>query len=677
MTKTTQATKGQPRHRRTRSVDILADGFYPAPATISPRLPLVLHSPTHSTERNQQWFDLTALKPFGGLAHQMANAFLRFISSRSTKTARGYLTPIRRVFGSVAKSYQIDWSPSNWERNFEAAARSVREDASLRAGTRNLYIANANAFAASLQAEGVLPSFRLPTGVTNAFLSATPKPAISQLAPRVAADSGALDAAFNDDKHSRETWELLTQLTNVTDPEVMKARLSTMLRHLRRLAEQGIRRHWTSHQQTMAAISRSEFEKVEAFLSASNGRLSRAAGFGKGSVSAFETEISLLSYIEYARGGILPTTNDDPQLTRLIYNRFSYRALDRRLHLTGDDSIYYLIIVLMETAMNVSSALSLTTSALVKVNEEDLYRLHWHKHRSGNEPLHDLFRRGDDSALSLSSSKHISLVNVIECLIRLQQRLSRSAIESEQDHLFLVSNLYGPRGSRGAYRVGVLNELVQNRAWHRIRHADPVLSAFPISLDQIRSSVLFMEALNSENNLVQVNARAKHKNYQTTVHYLRKVAATSLNHQQVREVQDFVFAHATERLPDLRERFVGTPERAKAIISKARRKGFGEWSAKPAEKGSDTTEAENVLVSWITSGTKILLAEPQVAAEIFAFRRHLRERSHARRYPASWTEVWGPVLLFLNAAWEAIPPDIKEEGEELAGQLQVLYMELD
>jgi hypothetical protein len=278
------------------------------------------------------------------------------------------------------------------------------------------------------------------------------------------------------------------------------------------------------------------------------------------------------------------------------------------------------------------------------------------------------------------STERIGVVNVIECLIELQRRLRDFAIPSESESLFLVAGLSGPAGSQGKYRVGTLTEALENKNWHRIRREDPILAEFPITLDQIRTSILLLEALETGNDLIRVNARAKHASYSTTVRYLHKLSTATLNKQLVREVHDFTFAAGTEKLADVRQAMGMTPQRAAFVISNARRKGFGGWTT-IHEQGVDGEQrentADNALENWLTSGEKIIWADPDVAAELHAFREHIVGQSSTLRFQETWVETWGPLLLFINMALEAMPPGIRVEGERRAEELELFYAELD
>ena len=429
----------------------------------------------------------------------------------------------------------------------------------------------------------------------------------------------------------------------------------------------------------MASVDVAEYERIKQFQKLNNGRSSRSLGSGKGSVSVFNSEASVLSYIECEYEGMLPTRHADPAFARLIYNRFSCKDLTYKLSLTPRSAIYYLIIILLE-AINVSGSLSMDSKSLEKIGDGESYRITWYKDRAGEFPIYEYFQRGNDSALMPDSTERIGVVNVIECLIDLQKRLRKFAIPSESESLFLVAGLYGPAGSQGKYRVGTLTEALENKNWHRIRREDPILAELPITLDQIRTSILLLEALETGNDLIRVNARAKHASYSTTVRYLRKLSTATLNKQLVREVHDFTFAAGTEKLVDVRQAMGMTPERAAFVISNARRKGFGGWTA-IHEQGVDAegkeNTADNALENWLTSGEKIIWADSDVAAELHAFREHIIGQSSTLRFQETWAETWGPLLLFINMALEAMPPSIRGEGERRAEELELFYAELD
>jgi hypothetical protein len=656
----------------------MSDVDMPVPLGNSPKLPLNFRSPAHSTPRSPAGFNLSVLEPFGDpLAHQMVAGFLLMISSRSIGQARALEASTKRVFSSVAESYRPDWSADDWKFSFADAANLVRKDKSIKATTQNFYIVNGNVFAQFLQDHGTIPRFSLPAGVENAFLANTPKPAVSEIA--VAGAGGGLPThLIGADGDTVKLWNKLSKLTNISDPVVMHERLVTMLGHIRSLAVKGIRTHQAMHQAALHQISEVEHARIVRFIAENDGRSARSLGSGRGSRSAFINISSVLSYIEYEFGGMPPTRFEAPKFCRLLYNRFSVDDISRSLFLTTETAIYYLIIIILDTAMNVSSALRLRTDSMKEIIQGLHYRLDWYKKRFGEDVISDYF----DREATLCKDR-ISVIEVVDLLVDLQKRITSFAIPSERQHLFLVGNLVGPIGSKGAYRVGVLSETLESKAWNRIRVRDPILKAFPMTLDMLRTSVLLLECLESNYNLFAVNRKAKHANYSTTIRYMHRQTVKSINVAHVREVQDFISAKATEKLPEVRAALGMSNQDAADIVAKARRKGFGSWATKTGSKSASKSKLEaptipaNALEKWIVQGEKLFIADAEVAAEILAFRSHiLREKPLLEPTP-SWVETWAPLLLLLNRAIEAMSPLLRERGERVATEMDIFYAELD
>jgi hypothetical protein len=328
--------------------------------------------------------------------------------------------------------------------------------------------------------------------------------------------------------------------------------------------------------------------------------------------------------------------------------------------------------------MNISSALNLRTNSMEEIISNSYYKLNWYKTRYGEDVISDYFDRE-----ASNEDNNISVIDVIELLVYLNKRLESFAIPAERQHLFLVGNLIGPHGSKGAYRVGVLSETLESKAWQRIRANDPILKEISITLDMIRSSVLLLECLETNYNLFSVNHKAKHANYSTTIRYMHRRTVRSVNVTQVREVQEFIVAKATEQLPEVRDVLGMTNDKAAEIVGKARRKGFGSWAIKKSKSVRKLPKSEvpedpaYALENWIVQGEKLFIADDEVAAEILAFRSHiLRERPLLEPTP-TWVETWAPLLLLLNRATEAMSPLLRERGERIAAEMDIFYAELD
>lgn len=670
------ASTGSKRRSDDHPFDIMSGVKIPVPLGNSPKLPLKFRSPAHSTPLKPEGFNLSVLEPFGDpLAHDMVAGFLLMISSRSISQARALETSAKRIFKPVALNYRPNWLAEDWRLAFADAADAVRNDTSIKATTRNFYIKNGNIFAQFLQDRGAIFRFNLPAGVENALLASTPKPAVSEVDVAGGGRPAHLVGA-NDD--TVQIWNRLSTLTSISDPGVMHERLVTLLGHIRSIAVNGIRAHQASHQAALSQMSETEHARIATFIAENDGRSARSLGSGRGSSSAFVDITSVLSYIEYEFGGMPPTRFEAPVFCRLLYNRFSIKNINDRLFLTTDTAIYYLIILLLDTAMNISSALDLDVDSLEEIVPGLYYKLNWYKVRYGEDVISDYFERN-----ALDKADNISVVDVIGLLVDLNKRLEMFAIPAERQKLLLVGNLVGPRGSQGAYRVGVLSETLESKAWQRIRTKDPILKRIPITLDMIRSSVLLLECLETNYNLFAVNRKAKHGNYPTTIRYMHRRTVRSMNVAQVREVQDFIVAKATEQLPEVRAALGMTSENAAEIVGKARRKGFGNWATFNGSKSPRKSQCEvpedpaNALEDWIVRGEKLFIADDEVAAEILAFRSHiLRERPLLEPTP-TWIETWAPLLLLLNSATEAMSPLLRERGERIASEMDIFYAELD
>jgi hypothetical protein len=114
------------------------------------------------------------------------------------------------------------------------------------------------------------------------------------------------------------------------------------------------------------------------------------------------------------------------------------------------------------------------------------------------------------------------------------------------------------------------------------------------------------------------------------------------------------------------------------LIAAAQSKsGFLEWFPTPgakAKRASDDRQSQ--FMEWLLSGQHIVLETPEVAAELFAYKQHLLAEAPALRETDEWWDVWAPTLLYLTKALQAIRPDIRIAGEQLAAEHQIEYMEV-
>lgn len=670
------------------AVDIFQTAAQPVPIGAPAKLPLTVRSPAHSFPGNDARFRFENLLPLGDFAHVIAEQFLNYVSGKKYKSAKGQHFLVATLFNWVAEGEHAaeissGLDAARWEFVAERWASSVRENTKLAASTRNGYILGARRFLKHLQRKAIIPKFKLPKGVKGAALVSGHKKSMAQIPPRTKVSDSLPEAISAAGPEVEQLWRKLATDFDTTDPAVVLERINAQLDYLRGIAEAAIRSNFNDHLETITLAKSVDISRVNDFLRENQGRYSRSLGSGRGSKSIFEDEANFVAYIFDAYLGVVPTRFEDPRLYRLLCNKHDgVKEMSARFHLTTETAIPYIVIILLETAMNVVSALELDVKCLTETDELTNYRLSWYKDRAeGGLPRDDYFRSGDPTSLRRDSNARISLPQIVQCLRVLRAPIVPLADHWHRDSLFLM-RIFGKSRNEDSKepRVGIMSETLEGKAWKRFREADPLLSQFPTTLDQVRTTVALKISLESGNNIFTVNKKLHQESLSVTADYLAHDAVHSVNQAQARQLQDFMFLSATANLDEIRRSFGPSEERAHVILARARGKGFGQWpgstsNAVPTE--SEDEPIEGTFVEWLTRGTIHIIEDVIVAAEMFAFRRHiLSESPHLRMTPA-WAEMWAPFVLFLNASLDCTPAHVRLDGERMAEELEIFYGDLD
>lgn len=678
--------------RSNKHVDLSTLSPHPIPLPADPRLPLKMASPAHSTRRRQKNFIFQDLAPLGAFAHAIGAEFLEWRQTKRVKTTESNIVAVRMLFRSLMEARGIilphdiaAGTPSEWQAAVHSWADAVRADDSIVASTRNAYILDATRFLKHLQVKGRVPRFRLPRGVRNATPVQNRKPTLPEVALKVPGGSKGTPPpeiiALGDE--IADLWRQLRALPDADKPTGMLRLINLHLDNLRRCAEQEIRRIWHDHLEAEALIAKADIAEVRHFLQRNNGRSSRSLGSGRGSQSIFGDMKNLLAYLEYEWGGLVPSRFEDPSLYRLITNKYSVADISARLHLITDTAVPFLVPILIDTCMNVGCVYELPTTCLRTSETPGSRAIAWVKWRADAAELEMELPIGSRSQLEPDSDQAVTAPRALECLLKLRTRLVPYVLPEEQNRLLLVRRLGGDvRYETASAAVAPLTEKALEAAWHRFRARHPLLADLPITMDQIRSTVLLKTALETDGNIDAVKRKAQHKQYSTTIRYLAGAAMVALNADKARRVQDFLFVSATAGADELRSRFGIEPEDAARILAQARRKGFGlhcQNDSRGTAPGTMPGKACHRSDYCPVCEERLVVEDVSVAAGMCAFRAHIlsQEARLVRERPDRWREVWGPFVLFLNVALERMRPDIRLQGIAQAKRLDFSYLELD
>jgi uncharacterized protein YqgQ len=111
---------------------------------------------------------------------------------------------------------------------------------------------------------------------------------------------------------------------------------------------------------------------------------------------------------------------------------------------------------------------------------------------------------------------------------------------------------------------------------------------------------------------------------------------------------------------------------SKKILNKAENMGFMSYAG---DRKNKIKFMKSEMIRFFTSGRIFILEDVNIASELVAFKAHLLKEAATLRTHADYETSWLPLLVFLNAALEAMSPDIRKRGHDLASRIQIEYLE--
>lgn len=308
--------------------------------------------------------------------------------------------------------------------------------------------------------------------------------------------------------------------------------------------------------------------------------------------------------------------------------------LDAMLSLHREGIACGIIIFLVDTGANVSTALELLTDREEKTDTEGLVRVISTKARSGYEPIVE--------ALPVVDSAHrigtVQILREIEAMtIRRRQLLPRALA----NHLFVFSYFSTPSVADSAHLGFQFNYLLK-------RHTLPqgwVPSA-------IRVAVAVREARESVGNLRNVQQRLKHKtDSPVTTGYAFSYPIRKLLEMRIRKFTDLLQAAFSSHVPGTLLVLGNTRGESRHLIAKAKRTGLGMLCANSkagARPGTKAGQDCKMVGECPDCSQRMFVVDLASMTEVIAVNSILSERRQELEATAEqrWSAVYVELLAF-------------------------------
>ncbi|ODS52541.1 MAG: hypothetical protein ABS40_18525 [Agrobacterium sp. SCN 61-19] len=457
----------------------------------------------------------------------------------------------------------------------------------------------------------------------------------------------------------------LDALDDLTDSAQVLRRIDLLLDATRRLVSRSIRDFWAEWQEVRRIVAAGYFDP-EGFLRrycVSRHPLKLKRGWRR----ELTDDTDMIALVEYLYDGIIPINEYDNPIVRWIYNQYPIEHFRSRLHSTPDSVLPFLVLMLLENPMEVSSAAELKTDALVSTQNPGNKRITYIKKRARHRTIYMIWSAGDERTLRKASTAKIVSATAFGCLLEMRSRLVPFAEPHEVGKLFLV---LGHKGKRDTVRNISADRIID--AWDRLRSRDPLLARYRFTLDKIRPTLILRTYIVSGGNIFEAYRVAQHKLLSTTQRYVNENVSEFLSSAHARNVQGSISISVTKIHPDLRKLGFFDEKISNIILKKAENIGFMSY----ADRGNGKIDSiKSEMVRFFTSGQIFIVEDVNVASEIVAFKAHLLAEAATLRTHPDYETSWLPLLVFLNAALEAMSPDIRKRGHDLASRIQIEYLE--
>ncbi|NKK38556.1 hypothetical protein GFL72_28670 [Rhizobium leguminosarum bv. viciae] len=626
-------------------------------------LKFVLSADSH--RRKSVNVDFSQIAPLERLANEIVGCFVSSVQGVASGTVQSRYLAVRRFATSLMNSVSpppITWAEVDWP-SFTNGWIKEWQTSGAADGYANDQRSHISQLFAAIWLAQKVPEFDLVEPIPN--IAFAKKPDVGSIVQIEAFDYDQLDT------EQAEIARRLETLTDIADPAVHSERIDLVVSVLRDHAFQEIRHNWSWFEAARAALEDDSGLDIDWFLS--EYRLSRKPlRFRDGWKESLRKKRDLLRFLchpEVYRDVIL--TGGRNCVKNWLKNNPDYKMsnVNSALHPTVDNVIPILTLLMVDLTLEVTSTTRMETNCCTETEQGKAVSILWPKGRS-NEFHSEVRPKGSATALLPGSAEPITSYRALEYLSQLRSRFEGLIPEADKKYMFVV---FAPGLGRSG--VGWISESQIARVFHRFRKRHPILSKLRFAPDKLRPTGVLEEQLKN-GDILKTARKARHRNLKTTQRYVDTVSVTHQGRARVREVQDLLLMNTLPPGSTLRSRLGLDDNRVKQIAEHTARSGFLEWFPTPGVSRETKVEARrSQFMDWLLSGQHEILEDPEVAAELFAYRRHLVLEAPVLRDTDEWWEVWAPTIIYLSKALQAMRPDIRIAGELLAADHQIEYME--
>lgn len=626
--------------------------------------PLVLELPSDSKSNRPVKIDLSQAASLGGIANEMVGHLIESVTGLSSKAAENRYGTVRRFMIDLANSVSVPvpkWSDIDWQAVVNEWIRG-RQTADIADGYANNERTNIKIFFKSIWRAGKVDPFEIIDPIERP--QSNKKPDLASIPQARPFDYPAMT------DEQAEIARQLERLTDISNPEVHLQRLRLLTQLLRDHASSETRRYWAEFNQVRGFLEDEKGLDIDEFLSAymiSRSPLQFRRGWQK-ALRHKRDRTRFLCHTEIYNAALL-SPEENCVKKWLSEKGYGIPQTCSSLHATIPNVMPIMTLVIMDLDLEESSALGMKTGCCTQTEDGRSVSIQWTKARSG-EMQSEVRPKGSPSCLHPESTEPISAYQALRFLHDLRARLEHMIPSADQNLAFVVCNQYARDNI--VHRITDVNIVGY---FQRFLAPHPILRAFHFTPDKLRGSGVLDEQL-THGDLLKTRRKARHKSLETTKNYANTVSAQHQERAQVREVQDLLLMNVLPAHSELRERLGLDEERIARIEEQTRRSGFLEWFPTPGvTRKRKPKEKRSEFMEMLLTGEHIILEDPDVAAELFAYRQHLIAERHVLREAGDWDDVWAPMILLLTKFLDAMRADIRLEGERIAADHQIEYVE--
>jgi hypothetical protein len=380
----------------------------------------------------------------------------------------------------------------------------------------------------------------------------------------------------------------------------------------------------------------------------------------------------LLAVIGTEHGGFVRGKRRPSVLEAELIQRFGGApAVEAYFHPTYETVVAALVIVLVDTGLNVSVLHELRTDGVQRSERPGHLILRGRKGRAGGAQI-------EAEVPIVADGAGIAAGRAVEIVLELTERARALPITPDHERAFVfISRPFGGNG-------GMYPRLPSGRAIlqaFRVLQSDAGI-AERYSLDMIRPSVLMGRSGRAGGSLAIAQALADHRSMQTTRTYADRFANRLEHEASIREFQNRFQQVVIHEIDGVSDRLGISPAEAEALFGDAMRTGLGlacrgpRLGVQPGTKpGEPCTKQERC----VGCSQAIFVATPQNTLDLLMVQRYLADRQAEweSTQPATWLAVWLPWVVFAQVVVEKMDAEpgklrtILHEAQKAASRLPV------